>query len=45
MKSGELKPLTEKQKKGIDDNDRNRTRLVKIVEEKYSKYPKPKRNK
>ena len=45
MKPGELIQLTEKQKKGIEDHDKNRTRLVKIVEERYSKYPKPKRTK
>lgn len=45
MKAGELLPLTDKQKKGIEDHEKERSRLVKIIEEKYSKYPKQKRSK
>jgi hypothetical protein len=39
MKEGELKPLTEEQKEGLKKHDENRTRLIKLVEEDYRKYP------
>lgn len=45
MKPGELKPLTETQRKGIESADKERARLVKIVEENYRKYPHQKRTK
>ncbi len=45
MKVGELKPLTSEQAEGIKKADAERTRLVKLVEEKYRKYPYPKRKK
>jgi len=45
MKPGELKPLTETQKKGIEQADKERARLIAIVEENHRKYPRKKRNK
>lgn len=45
MKPGELKPLTETQRKGIEQADNERKRLVQIVEENYRKYPHQKRTK
>lgn len=45
MKTGELKPLMNEQKAGIKQHDLERLKLVKIIEEKYSKYPYPKRKK
>lgn len=45
MKPGELKPLTETQRKGIEQSDAERLRIVKIVEENHRKYPHQKRKK
>jgi hypothetical protein len=45
MKPGELIVLTETQKKGIEQADKERARLIAIVEEKHRKYPHQKRKK
>ena len=43
MGIGELKPLSKTQKRGLAEADAEMKRLVKLVQEEHSKYPKPKR--
>jgi len=45
MKIGELKPLTKEQEDGIKKADKERARLIAIVEENHRKYPHQKRKK
>jgi hypothetical protein len=45
MKVGELRVLTDEQKKGLKKHDEERSRLVRIIEENYRTKPYPKRKK